>query len=104
VGNGPKMGQSKFDCACVFVVFIITPLVFYHPYIKPVGPGSIDLFQARLKKIIRRAIEGSKHCFETHYLNLENSPSILIQQNEILLDGKTFSHSELFYEHKNYLT
>jgi len=45
VGHGPKMGQNEFDCASV--VFLFIPLVFYCPYIQPVGHGSICLLQAR---------------------------------------------------------
>jgi len=44
VGHGPEVGQSEFGCACVSVVFTcIIPLVFYSPYLKPVGHESIGL-------------------------------------------------------------
>jgi len=45
MGNGPKIGQNEFDCACVSVVSTFIPLVFYIPYIKPVGYGSIGVLQ-----------------------------------------------------------
>ena len=47
VGHRPNIRQNEFDCAYVSVVFRFIPLVFYNPYIKPVGHGSIRLLQAR---------------------------------------------------------
>jgi len=46
VGHGPNIRQNEFDCAYVSAVFRFIPLVFYNPYIKPGGHGSIRLLQA----------------------------------------------------------
>jgi len=47
VGLRPKMGQNEFNSACVSVVFTFIFLVYYSPYVKPAGHGSIGLLQAR---------------------------------------------------------
>jgi len=62
-GHGPKMGQKEFDCACVSVVFTCIPLVFFSPYIKPVGRGSIGLLQAR---ILSRNFNEMRHISMSH--------------------------------------
>jgi len=41
LGDGPKMGQNEFDCACFCVFHMNTSLVFHSPFTKQVGRGSI---------------------------------------------------------------
>ena len=72
MGHGRKMGQTEFDCACVFVVFTCIPLMFHGPYIKAVGlgHGSIGLPQVRfffdLSGILYNA-RGRDHQWQKRY-------------------------------------